>query len=310
MTKKSFISVPETSQQGAWRLMQQDIVGHRESTDDKIEKLQATLEKLIVGMDVVMETKIPRWKEEFDEEEDEYLDDFYNESPQKGVFRDPVHAAKIRHTEDVKPILKTGIKSRNSESRSSENRHDSLKHLKLSFPLYKEGSEALEWIRDCEEYFSIYEVTDRKRSAIAAMHLSGVPRSWYKSYMLSHPEGSTWQQFAQAFLSRFGELDTELVFDKFKRLQQEGSVESYFDDFEKLRGQLLSKIPSLTNEYFLENFIGGLQLEIKSMIRLLEPSNLEQALKLARFYEQSLPATGKRGNSAISSYKSTTSSQF
>lgn len=309
MTKKSFISVPETSQQGAWRLMQQDIVGHRESTDDKIEKLQATLEKLIVGMDVVMETKILGWKEEFDEE-DEYLDDFYNESPQKGVFRDPVHAAKIRQMEDVKPILKTGIKSRNSEFRSSENRHDSLKHLKLSFPLYKEGSEALEWIRDCEEYFSIYEVTDRKRSAIAAMHLSGVPRSWYKSYMLSHPEGSTWQQFAQAFLSRFGELDTELVFDKFKRLQQEGSVESYFDDFEKLRGQLLSKIPSLTNEYFLENFIGGLQLEIKSMIRLLEPSNLEQALKLARFYEQSLPATGKRGNSAISSYKSTTSSQF
>lgn len=37
-----------------------------------------------------------------------------------------------------------------------------------------------------------------------------------------------------------------------------------------MQGQLLSKIPSLTHEYFLENFIGGLQSEIRGMIRLLE----------------------------------------
>lgn len=64
--------------------------------------------------------------------------------------------------------------------------------------------------------------------------------------------GVTWQQFAQAFLARFGEVEIELVFDKFKKLQQVTTVELYFDEvelyfdeFEKCRGQLLTKIPSL-----------------------------------------------------------------
>lgn len=85
------------------------------------------------------------------------------------------------------------------------------------------------------EYFSVYEVGDSKRAPIAAMHLSGVPRSWYKSLMIGHPLGVTWQQFTRAFLAGFGEIDTDLVFDRFKRLQQETSVESYFDEFEKPR---------------------------------------------------------------------------
>lgn len=62
----------------------------------------------------------------------------------------------------------------------------------------------------------------------------------------------TWHQFTQAFLARFEEVETELVFDRFKKLQQNTTVEVYFDEFEKCRGQLLSKIPSLTLEYFLE----------------------------------------------------------
>lgn len=97
----------------------------------------------------------------------------------------------------------------------------------------------------------------------------------------------------RASLVRFGELKLELIFDKFKRLQEFTTVELYFDEFEKCRRNLLNKIPSLTREYFLENFIGGLKSEIRSMFRLLEPSTLEQALKLARFYEHSHPSQPK-----------------
>lgn len=53
---------------------------------------------------------------------------------------------------------------------------------------------------------------------------------------------------------RFGELETELVFDKFKRLQQTTSVEAYYDEYERCRGQLLSKIPSLTTRVFFREF--------------------------------------------------------
>lgn len=224
------------------------------------------------------------------------------------MFRNPIHAAFIRQKAEQKFGNYDETMEEEKGFTGYKGVNQSLKHLKLSFPMFKEGSDPVEWLRDCEEYFSIYEVEDKRRAAIAAMHLTGVPRSWYKSFTLGNTT-ATWSQFSQAFLARFGELDTELVFDRFKRLQQVTTVEAYYDEFEKCRGQLLSKIPSLTNEYFLENFIGGLQTEIKGMIRLLEPSSLEQALKLARFYEHTVVPSSKKYYSGGDSNKSGFSKQ-
>lgn len=70
----------------------------------------------------------------------------------------------------------------------------------------------------------------------------------------------------------------------------------YFAEFEKSEGEFLSKIPSLTQEYFLESFVRGLQSEIRGMIRLLEPTTLEQqALKLARFLSIPYKSIKERG---------------
>lgn len=184
----------------------------------------------------------------------------------------------------------------------------SLTHLKLTFPSLK-GGDAVEWFRDCEEYFSIFKVSENRRPAIATMHMNGTPRYWYKSFMVGRSKVS-WQHFSQAFLDRFGEVETKLVFDKFKKLQQVSTVEFYFDEFERCRGQLLSKIPSLTQEYFLENLIGSLQSEIKAMIRLLEPTTLEQALNLARFYEQSQHSQSRKGGNYKSNFNSQASQKF
>ena len=103
-------------------------------------------------------------------------------------------------------------------SRKTHHKSQSLRHSKLFFPVYKEGSDSMEWLRDCEEYFNIYEVGDSKRSAIAAMHFTGTPRSWYKSFIIG-TDGASWQQFTEAFIARFV-LDTGLGFENFKRLQQ------------------------------------------------------------------------------------------
>lgn len=310
--KKNSTGAVESSHQGTLRMMQQDFLGHKEGTDDKIEKLQILLEKVISGMDVVMKNQIPPWNDEMNEEEGDIVDEGSAGYLGKGVFRDPSHAAWQRKKGDWKPVSKFEERFRSPDYKTHEYTFEtqSLRHLKLTFPVFKDGSDALEWLRDCEEYFSIYEVGDSKRAPIAAMHLTGIPRSWYKSFMMGHPLGVTWQQFTQSFVARFGELDTDMVFDRFKRLQQVSSVESYFDEFEKLRGQLLSKIPSLTEEYFMENFIGGLQTEIKGMIRLLEPKTLDQALKLARFYEHSMPSTAKKSVAVGNSYKSNISTSY
>lgn len=290
----------ESSQQGSLREMQHEFQGFMEGSDDKFGKLQEQIGKLLSGMNGLLRTQEVDDGEFTDDSDNEFIEDSTISPGHRGVFRDPAHAAKMRQKQVVTGKDKKNEEGRSNKAGGSEGMTDvnSLKHLKLTFPSLKEGGDAVEWLRDCEEYFSIFEVSNNRKAAIAAMHMTGTPRSWYKSFMVGR-ERVTWQQFTQAFLARFGELETELVFDKFKKLQQVSTVEQYFDEFEKCRGQLLSKIPSLTSEYFLENFIGGLQIEIRGMIRLLEPSSLEQALKLARFYEQTQLSQPKK----TSSYK-------
>lgn len=301
----------ETAEQGSDRMMQEKFQSYMENSDKKFGMLQEQISQILKGMSGLMRTQVQEEEDFIDESDQELNEDEIGTLQAKGVFRNPVHAADLRQRKPNPPV-----KRRNEEfNYEHSDLHDkvldkgSLKHLKLTFPSLKEGGDAVEWIRDCEEYFAIFEVSESRRPAIAAMHTSGSPRYWYKSFMVGKNKVS-WQQFTQAFLARFGELETELVFDKFKKLQQTTTVEAYFDEFEKCRGQLLSKIPSLTQEYFLENFVGGLQGEIKGMIRLLEPATLEQALKLARFYEQSQISQTKKGGSYKSNFSSQTSYKF
>lgn len=269
--------VAESSQQGTLSMLQQEFQGHLLGTEEKIGRLQEQIEQLVIGLN---RRSSRRYEEPVygDELEDDYKENVPPGLKGKGLFKDPHHAAferqrlfPTKNTEEDEMRVPGLYREQYTENQS-------LKHLKLTFPVFKDGSDSMEWLRDCEEYFNIYEVADKRRAAIAAMHLTGVPRSWYKSFMIGR-EGVSWLQFSEAFVARFGELDTDLVFEKFKKLQQTKSVEEYYDDFERCRGQLLKKIPSLTSEYFLENFVGGLQGDIKGMIRLLEPSTLSQALK-------------------------------
>ncbi|KAL8146445.1 hypothetical protein AgCh_004249 [Apium graveolens] len=227
----------ESSPQGAFRIMQQDLQGHMLSAEDKIDRLQRQIELLVVGMNKNNSKKVDVDNEYV--EEDDYKENVLPGSNSKGMYRDHLRGAverqklwqKQNKVDDLR--IFGGYKEKEGPKDTQ-----SLRHLKLIFPVYKEGTDALEWLRDCEEYFSINEVNDGKRAAIAAMHLTGVPRSRYKSLMMGQ-EGAIWQQFVDAFTARFGEIDTELVSDKFKRLQQSSLVEEYFDEFEKIKGRVL-----------------------------------------------------------------------
>lgn len=52
---------------------------------------------------------------------------------------------------------------------------------------------------------------------------------------------------------------------------------------------MLEKIPQLTGDFFLGNFIGGLKDETKKIVKLLDPDTLSKAYKQAKFYEVPSP---------------------
>lgn len=112
-----------------------------------------------------------------EEEQEDNKENVFSGSREKGMFRDPLHVVVERQKQlQVQETRNVGY--------HKEIPHDNqnMKHLKLSSSVFKEGADSLDWLRDCEEYFDIYKVADRRRAVIATMHLSGAPRSRYKIF--------------------------------------------------------------------------------------------------------------------------------
>lgn len=141
-------------------------------------------------------------------------------------------------------------------------KEQSLYHLKLQFTKFVEGSEVTEWLLDCEQYFSIYKIGESKKTTIAGMHLSGNAKNWFQVYCIGK-KALYWQDFKLEFTSRFSTRKQELVHDDFKKLHQETTVESYFAQFEESREKIKERMSFLTEDYFVECFVGGFQGNIK-----------------------------------------------
>lgn len=170
-----------------------------------------------------------------------------------------------------------------SKKQSQPPSTETLHHLKLSFPKFKEETSVTEWLQDCEQYFTVFGIVGPRRVAIAGMHLEGTARRWFQVFMAGGALVE-WEDFSASFLVRFGILEQELLYDKFKQLKQESSVEVYHDQFERYMEKLKGKLPHLIEEYFVESFVSGLKGEVKNTVRLLAPTSVEQAYKKARSY--------------------------
>lgn len=58
---------------------------------------------------------------------------------------------------------------------------------------------------------------------------------------------------------RFNEISSSEVIGQFHNLKQAGSVQEYVDKFEELMGIIRRDNPSLTEHYFISNFVSGLK---------------------------------------------------
>lgn len=232
-------------------LVKQQIEANKETTSRKLEKLEATIE---VAREMMVE--------------------FLQMQAQQGDegFVNPFGSKKKMKPKEVRGCGR--LETRN------------LQHLKLSFPKL-EGNKAVEdWIQDCNQYFEIFGVSEGKKVAIVGMHLEGPAKSWYQVYSLEN-NLTDWNHFSKNIVSRFSMLEHELLFEYFKQLKQDGTVEQYYGKFEGYMEQLNERVPSLSEEYFKECFFSGLHKDIQMVVQLLDPETLEQAFKKARCCEHS-----------------------
>jgi len=97
-------------------------------------------------------------------------------------------------------------------------------------------------------------------------------------------EGLTWTKLKRELIGRYGGGRSDNPYEELKDLNQTGSIEEYLSEFEFISSQ----VSQLSEEQYLEYFIGGLRPEIRRRVRTFNPINRLEVMRIARNIEMEL----------------------
>eukprot|EP00267_Zea_mays_P041848 XP_020393779.1 uncharacterized protein LOC103628713 [Zea mays] len=155
---------------------------------------------------------------------------------------------------------------------------------KLNFPSF-DGSNPKLWQSKCEKYFHMYATEASMWVEVATMHFVGVADRWLQSVEPRLPSMS-WRQFCQSINDRFGREQHELVIRKLFHIRQTSTVQDYVDRFSELIDLLVTYEHTTDPLYYTMKFIDGLRDDIKSVILVQRPGDLDTACALALLQEE------------------------
>jgi hypothetical protein len=144
---------------------------------------------------------------------------------------------------------------------------------KINFPVF-DGSNPKLWQKQCEDYFDMYATEEFVWIKAATMHFHGVAARWL-----------SWRQFCQFVYDRFGRQQHELVIQKLFHIKQTSTVQDYIDRFCELVDLLVTYEHTTDPLYYTMRFIDGLRADIKSVILVQRPGDLDTACSLALLQE-------------------------
>jgi hypothetical protein len=151
---------------------------------------------------------------------------------------------------------------------------------KLHFPKF-DGDNPKLWQSKCENYFDMYSVPHSVWVRVATMHFDGVAARWLQS-VHHRIRSATWNEICSWIHDRFGRDQHESLIRQLFHIKQSGSVQEYIDQFSELADQLLAYEHSAShNRYYTARFVDGLKDDIKSVVLVQRPYDLDTACCLA-----------------------------
>lgn len=114
------------------------------------------------------------------------------------------------------------------------------------------------------------------------MNFEGRANVWYQNSS-SKCINITWEQFLGVVSTKFEEIKEENAIEEFTKLRCVGNYEDYVDKFEELKACMeLFNTGGFSEQYYKSSFIGGLSLELKSVVKMFKPKTLQDAIELGR----------------------------
>lgn len=159
-----------------------------------------------------------------------------------------------------------------------------VKPPKHDFPKF-DGTAPYLWIDRCESYFELYRVPQHNWVTTAALYIEGHAAHWLQAYRQAH-RALSWEAFCQALKEEFGPDEFELEMHKLLQLRQTGTVAEYRLAFETHMYHLLALDATLSNKFFITQFLLGLRDDLRAAVRLQAPTSITRASVLARIQEE------------------------
>lgn len=178
-----------------------------------------------------------------------------------------------------------GTKKQNSDLHGEALDEFRLSVKKVELPMFN-GDDPAGWIARAEVYFNVQNTIPEIKVNLAQLCMDGPTIHFFKG-LLEENETLTWENLKDALLERYGGVSDGNVFEQLSALQQEGTIEEYIEDFERLVAQL----PRLPNDQYLGYFVHGLKGKIRGKVRsmiAMGPMSKAKLMNVARAVEREL----------------------
>jgi hypothetical protein len=154
---------------------------------------------------------------------------------------------------------------------------------KMNFPTY-EGEYTRLWVQQAEDYFDMYDVPPHRWVKVSRMNFRGVAAHWIES--LAHPDRIPWPNFCKQLHDCFGHDQCDRLVRQMFHISQLTTVQDYVERFSTLFDQLKAYEPNPDLHYYTTRFVDGLWANIRAVVTLQRPANLDTAYTLALLQEE------------------------
>jgi hypothetical protein len=152
------------------------------------------------------------------------------------------------------------------------------------------GEGPLEWKIKCESYFRVCRVDQDLWIDTAVVYFTGEAALWLQ-WTNAHGVARDWDDFVSMVCAKFGRREFEQLLRQFSRLRQTGTVAEYAVQFNTAMNCLLAHHRSWDPLYFVTQFVDGLRADIRVVVMVQQPKDLDSAVSLALLQEEAMELT-------------------
>jgi hypothetical protein len=152
------------------------------------------------------------------------------------------------------------------------------------FPRF-DGENPRLWQKACEKYFRLFTVDVSQWVEYSTMHFTGNAAMWLQS-VEDRLSNFSWETLCEMIHKRFDRGQYQLLYRQSFKLKQTGSVIEYVEKFDTLMHHMLAYKPDLDPMFFTTRFIEGLARNIRAVVMIQQPLDLETVVALALLQEE------------------------